>query len=103
MSEYAIRVADMGKQYHIGAIQDHRYRTFGESLLSSIAAPARRARKLLSGQATGAAELDEVIWALRDITFDVRHGEVVGFIGHNGAGKSTLPKILARITEPSTC
>jgi lipopolysaccharide transport system ATP-binding protein len=64
--------------------------------------PLRRAGKLLRGQATGAAELDETIWALQDISFEVKRGEVIGIIGRNGAGKSTLLKILSRITEPTT-
>jgi lipopolysaccharide transport system ATP-binding protein len=57
---------------------------------------------MLSGKASDSSSPEERIWALRDVSFDVRHGEIVGLIGRNGAGKSTLLKILARITDPST-
>ena len=102
MSMNIITVDSLGKQYHIGSRKDPKYRTLRDSLSQSLTAPIRRTRKLLSGQATGAAELDETIWALEDISFTVDRGEVVGFIGANGAGKSTLLKILSRITEPTT-
>jgi lipopolysaccharide transport system ATP-binding protein len=100
MTDVAIRVDGLGKQYRIGA-QSARYRTFRETLNDVFTTPFRRAGRLLRGQAYGAADLTETIWALRDMSFEIKKGESVGFIGHNGAGKSTLLKILSRITEPT--
>jgi lipopolysaccharide transport system ATP-binding protein len=100
MSNIAIRVDGLGKTYHIGGPQE-RYRTIRDTLSDAFVAPFRRARNLLRGQAYGAANLHETIWALKDISFEVKHGEVIGIIGRNGAGKSTLLKILSRITEPT--
>jgi lipopolysaccharide transport system ATP-binding protein len=101
MSDIAIRIEGVSKRYYIGG-QQETYRTLRDTLADAFMSPLRRAGKLLRGQATGAAELDETIWALQDVSFEVKRGEVIGIIGRNGAGKSTLLKILSRITEPTT-
>ncbi|GAB4513291.1 MAG: hypothetical protein OHK0046_13980 [Anaerolineae bacterium] len=101
MGNLAIRVENLGKQYRIGAAPV-RYRTFRDVIINATSAPFRRARSLLRGEAYGAAELNQEFWALKDVSFEVQHGDVVGIIGRNGAGKSTLLKILSRITEPTT-
>lgn len=100
MSKLAIEVAGLGKEYHIGGPQKS-YHRLTDQLADMALAPFRRAGKLLRGQASGAAELDEIIWAIKDISFQIKTGEVVGIIGRNGAGKSTLLKILSGITEPT--
>ena len=100
MSQPAIRVVDLSKEYHIG-LERKSGRTLRETIVDAATGPIRRAAKLLRGQATGAAELDASHWALKNVSFEIPHGDVVGVIGRNGAGKSTLMKVLSKITEPT--
>jgi lipopolysaccharide transport system ATP-binding protein len=90
----AIGVEQLGKRYKVTHDQCARYGTLRDSLANLVTVPLRRWR----GEGTHAME---DFWALRDVSFEVKPGEVVGIIGHNGAGKSTLLKLLSKITKPT--
>jgi lipopolysaccharide transport system ATP-binding protein len=92
MSDIAIRAEGLSKRYKVG--KQEKYRTLRDTLAQCVTNPFKR-------KPNGNSQGEDSIWAIKDLSFEIKHGDVVGIIGRNGAGKSTLLKVLSRITDPT--
>jgi len=100
MSDFAIHVQNLSKKYHIGAHLNKQ--NLREAIKDSFKKPIRRVARYFRRPTMTESEEAQMIWALKEVGFQITHGDRLGIIGRNGSGKSTLLKILSRITVPTS-
>ncbi len=103
MNDIVIKAENLGKKYIIGhQAENGGYVALRDVLMQNVRTLWNKTKDLATGKPIIQGDTMEEVWALKDVSFEIRRGEAMGIIGRNGAGKSTLLKILSRITEPTT-